>query len=84
MLTRNELSRLKPDPEGLIKALNIFKVRREGAVFVGDSIIDIEAARNAGIRSIAVSCGMYSESELKKNHPDFLISKIEELVKLIP
>jgi len=84
VLTRNELSRLKPDPEGLIKALNIFKVRREGAVFVGDSIIDIEAARNAGIRSIAVSCGMYSESELKKNHPDFLISKIEELVKLIP
>jgi phosphoglycolate phosphatase len=52
----------KPDPEGLIKACDLGQCQTSEAVYVGDHPRDIEAARNAGMKSVAVSWGYLPES----------------------
>ncbi len=51
---------------------------RSAAVMIGDSVNDIEAARNAGIPSIAVSFG-YSESAVEELSPSHIIHHYDEL-----
>ncbi len=43
----------KPDPESLIKILDFFAIKAFDAVYVGDSLVDGQTARNAGVRFIA-------------------------------
>ena len=50
--------------------------------YVGDEVRDIEAAHGAKIHAIAVSWGFNSFDRLKLANPDYLISHIEELLKL--
>ncbi|MGI0081561.1 MAG: HAD family hydrolase, partial [Nitrososphaerales archaeon] len=83
VITRNELVSLKPNPEGIIKALNELNVRNSEAAYVGDSTIDIEAARAAGVTSIAVSTGMYKPDRLVPSAPDYLVQNIEDVEKVL-
>jgi phosphoglycolate phosphatase len=49
VVSRNHVSRLKPDLEGLIKAADQMEVLPGQVLFVGDSVNDVNAARNAGM-----------------------------------
>lgn len=51
---REDVKRLKPDPEGLHTALGLLGARREEAAMVGDTFHDVEAAKAAGLRSIVM------------------------------
>ena len=42
----------KPDPEGIVKAMELLGVKK--AVYIGDNITDIQAGKNAGIKTIGV------------------------------
>ena len=55
----------KPDPDPLHAALKKSGVRPEQAIMVGDTPFDIEAARKAGVGTIAVRCGGFSDDDLK-------------------
>jgi phosphoglycolate phosphatase len=52
----------KPQPDMLVFAINVLNLNVEDAVMVGDSRADIDAARAAGMASIAVEGGYTSES----------------------
>jgi HAD superfamily hydrolase (TIGR01509 family) len=52
VITGNDVANIKPDPEGINKALEYFDVDKNQAVMIGDSTNDLLAARNAGIDSI--------------------------------
>lgn len=56
----------KPAPDTVFKALKELGVSAEGAVYIGDSDVDIATARNAGLPCISVSWGFRDE--------DFLLS----------
>lgn len=64
----------------LLKKLSL---RPEEVIYVGDETRDIEAAKKTNIKIIAVSWGFNSKQILKKQKPDFLISKPKELIKII-
>ncbi|NCP66747.1 HAD family hydrolase [bacterium] len=49
------------------------------ALFIGDTISDIEHAQAAGVKNIAVSWGVHSKDQLKKAQPDMICDTIEEL-----
>jgi phosphoglycolate phosphatase-like HAD superfamily hydrolase len=51
-------------------------------VYIGDEVRDIEAARKANIKSVAVSWGYNSQEVLAKNSPDMLFSNPSELSSL--
>ncbi len=74
----------KPDP-----ALTLAVMREIGptltpceCVFVGDSNVDIETAKNAGMYSVGVSWGYRGREFLEKYYPDEIIDTPEELLKL--
>lgn len=55
---------------GIQKALRGLGVDRDNAVFIGDSASDLEAARKAGVKSVAVLWGFSTEAELDAWMPD--------------
>lgn len=55
----------------------------EQVFYVGDETRDIEAAKKAGIKTIAVTWGFNNEKILSREKPDYLIKKPEELIKIL-
>jgi phosphoglycolate phosphatase len=54
----------KPDPQGALRLCSRFGASPSQALFVGDTKIDAETARNAGIPFIGVTWGFGAEAEL--------------------
>lgn len=52
-----DVSRKKPDPEGLIKALSLLGIGKDEALYIGDSFVDAEAASHADVPFAAVLTG---------------------------
>ncbi len=71
----------KPSPLPLLETIEKFRIKKENTLIVGDSNIDIEAGKSAGIKTVAVTYG-YRESYLLKD-ADFKIDKFEDLLKII-
>ena len=61
--TKDDVEASKPDPDLVRAALD--KVHAERAVMVGDTPWDVEAARRAGIETVCVMTGGFSEQELR-------------------
>jgi pyrophosphatase PpaX len=79
IVTTDDVERVKPDPEGIFKILELTREEPRHTFMVGDTEMDILAAKNAGVRSIAVAWGNRSEDFLKKYEPDFIARTPEEL-----
>ncbi|HEY2457378.1 MAG TPA: HAD family hydrolase, partial [Candidatus Acidoferrum sp.] len=73
----------KPHPGPLLKALERMKVRAEEAVYVGDTPEDMEMARAAGVRGIAVLGPFPTEARLRAARPEFLLKDLRELPGLL-
>ena len=74
---------LKPDTALVDFILEKAGVERNRVAMVGDSGVDIQTARNAGITSVGVSWGFRSVEELKENRADYIVSSAEELRKVL-
>lgn len=70
IVSADDVTRPKPDPEPLLKALAMLSLKPEEALYVGDSLFDIDAAQKAGIAVAAVSWGARSREDLLLQHPD--------------
>ena len=73
----------KPDPESIKYLLNRYNINTKKAVIIGDSKNDIQAGKNAGIITCAVSYGFSSKRELISAYPDIIIDSPVELCKMI-
>lgn len=73
----------KPDPEPLWEALRRLGAPRETSVMVGDSPLDIRAARSAGVRAAAVTYGFRPGPDLAALSPDYLIGSLAELREVL-
>jgi phosphoglycolate phosphatase len=63
----------------LRKVLRASGIHPAEAIFIGDEIRDIEAARHAGIASGAVAWGFTDLDALKAHSPDFLFGSVDEM-----
>jgi HAD superfamily hydrolase (TIGR01549 family) len=75
--TSGDVERTKPAPDLVVAALD--KVGGGPGVMIGDSVYDCEAAGNAGVDTIAVLTGGFSDSELLKAGATIVFSSIEDL-----
>lgn len=57
----------KPSPEGVNKILKYFDCDLYHAVYIGDSLVDLQTAKNAGIECISVSWGYCPREELLRH-----------------
>jgi CRISPR-associated protein Cas8b1/Cst1 subtype I-B len=65
------------------KVIKKDNTKYEKIFYVGDETRDIEAAKKAGIQSIAVSWGYLSREILEKYKPDYIIDNPKELLDII-
>lgn len=80
-VNRNGVNYPKPNPEGINFALERLGVEREKTVFVGDSLDDVNAARNAGLRVIIIAEGENLKDELLAAKPERIIQGYDELIR---
>lgn len=73
----------KPAPDSVFTALSQLNSRKEEALYVGDSDVDIHTARNAGMKCISVSWGFRSRGFLEKEGADRIIDRPEELLAFL-
>lgn len=73
----------KPAPGMVHMALDILGVEKKRAVYVGDSDVDIQTAKNAGLECICVTWGFRDAEFLKECGAKILIDKPSELLELI-
>jgi len=77
------LGGIEEKTESIKKACEEAGVEMSEAVYVGDTVSDRRAAREAGIKMVAITGGWDSEAELRKEKPDRLIHWLDELVDLL-
>ena len=65
IVTRDDVRRLKPHPEPILQAMEKLGAEPERCVMVGDTSVDVLAARAADINSIAVLCGFGQRKDLE-------------------
>ncbi len=74
---------LKPDPAVVREILTQCGVPAEKTLYVGDSGIDIETARAAGVRSVGVTWGFRSRTELEAAGADRLADRAEAILEAL-
>jgi len=78
----NDVSEVKPNPEGILKILNKWNLKPPEAIFIGDMTTDIEAGKAANVKMICVASGLAQKETLLKHQPDILVDSTEQLIKL--
>jgi phosphoglycolate phosphatase len=77
----NSFATKKPDPEGARKVMEENGVEPRQAAIVGDSHVDVETGRNAGMLTIAVSYG-FAPHTLDGSAPDVRVDTPQELAEV--
>jgi phosphoglycolate phosphatase len=72
----------KPAPDLVLEALKRLKLQPRDAAVVGDATHDLEMARAAGLRSIAVTYGAQPEHALRKASPTWVAHSFAEVVRI--
>ena len=83
ILGGDDVTQAKPNPEPVLKTLEIFGCTPDEALVVGDTWYDIEMGRRAGVRTCGVTYGNGTREELLNAGADFLIDDFEELKSII-
>jgi phosphoglycolate phosphatase len=71
---------LKPSGEAIVHVCRAMGVRPDEAWVVGDGVQDVEAARAAGARAIAISGGFQSEERLRSAAPDAIFPTLDAMM----
>jgi pyrophosphatase PpaX len=80
----DETEHHKPHPEPLLVALQRLGADRHDAAYVGDAPFDVQAAKGAGVFSVAVAWGgIHSRDRLEAEAPDALVDTAEELLGVL-
>jgi phosphoglycolate phosphatase len=69
----------KPHPGMLLQALDEAKIRADDAIMIGDTTFDMDMARAAGVRGIAVSWGYHGPELLRGGGASRIVDDMDEL-----
>jgi phosphoglycolate phosphatase len=73
----------KPDPAGALEIARALERLPENCAVIGDSTMDIETARNASMRAIAVTWGFHDRERLMAAGADVMVDTPGELAALL-
>ena len=72
----------KPDPTAIVSLMARYHLTSHDVLLIGDSLIDIQTGRNAGVLTAIVQQGFANQEELKAAAPDLLTRDLHELLAL--
>ena len=83
LVTRESTWRLKPHPSPIRHAAQLLGVPVESCVMVGDTTVDVRAARRAGAWAVAVLCGFGERKELERSGAHVILEHTSHLSSLL-
>ena len=83
IVPRNKINHVKPNPEHLETVLKILAVTPKETVVIGDSVVDIMAAKKLNVTAIGLATGTSTVEQLTEQGADYIITSIIDLIPLI-
>lgn len=77
----NHVEHEKPHPEGILKARELYPSK--DCIYIGDSPTDIEAGKNAGVKTIACLFTKEKEEPLREEHADYYVEKLLDIKDIL-
>jgi len=78
-----EVTYHKPHPEAVHITVNHLSIGLADTIVIGDSIYDLDMARNAGVAAIGVTTGIHSQDILKTSEPKCIVNQLEDVLPVI-
>lgn len=82
MITREDTTKHKPDPEPLLLCLQQLQATAKECLYVGDSPCDIVAGKKAGLATVGVLTGAGTCSSLSSAGADHILDRIDEFIDM--
>jgi pyrophosphatase PpaX len=82
IVTLEDSSKHKPSPDPLLVAAERLSIAPEGAIYVGDARVDIEAGHAAGMKTAWVTWGAGTLGNLDSARPDYTFHSMDEVIHL--
>ena len=83
VVTRDDCDDMKPAAEPVLRVLSKLDVATDEALLIGDGVMDIMAAKAAGVQVAAVATGPFNSGLLLKAEPDYVLGSINDLPALV-
>ncbi len=83
LLTAEDTKRARPDPEPLLKAIEMLDSIPQKTFYCGDTPQDIVQGKRAGVKTIGLTTGLHTKAELEKEKPDFVFDNIDVVLSLL-
>ncbi len=79
----SETVKAKPDPSGILSAMESCGGTRADTLYVGDSEVDVITAKNAGMTSIGVAWGFRDAEALRAEDADYIVYHADEIFDIV-
>lgn len=79
----NDVKNVKPHPEPVLLAIDKLGVHKDDVIMIGDNYHDIEAGKNAGVKTAGVSWSIKGEDFLKQYNPDYILQHMSDLLTIV-
>ena len=83
VVTSQTCPHTKPFPDPLLYAAHALSVPIQECLMIGDTVVDVRAARAAGAQSLSVLCGFGTEKELRAAGTQAILPSTADLTKLL-
>ncbi|MEK4139475.1 pyrophosphatase PpaX [Paenibacillus sp. FSL L8-0333] len=83
IVTVNDVTEPKPHPEPVLTAVKNLGVDPRKTLMIGDSAVDIQSAKAAGVYAVGVSWSLKGEDTLRKYDPDFIIHNMKDIIEIM-
>ncbi len=81
-VSRSSIKKVKPHPDHLTSVMESLKIPGEESIMVGDHMIDIQAGKRVGMKTIGVLTGRTNKEEFEKAGADYVMNNASEVSTL--
>lgn len=83
VVTVNDVEHPKPHPEPVLTAVERLGANPATTLMIGDSPVDIQSAKAAGVKAAAVAWSLKGEEKLMEYGPDYILKDMRDLYGII-
>ncbi len=83
IVTRDDVMDLKPNGKMIVEAVRRLGLEVSEVIHVGDTVHDVLAAKEVGVRSMAITGGAHDLEMLQASKPDYLVNSFKEIPQKI-
>ena len=82
-VSRNSVKKVKPHPDHLTHVIKSLKISAEEAMMVGDHMIDIQAGKRVGMKTVGVLTGRTKKEDFEKAGADYVLTSVLEIYEIV-